>query len=438
MILKASERGGARQLGLHLLKAEENEHVEVHEIRGFMSDNVLGAMKETQAIALGTKCTQHLFSLSLNPPHDADVSPEVFESALAKIEDRTGLTGQPRIIVFHEKDGRRHAHCVWSRIKADEMKAVQLSHFKNKLQEVSRELYIEHGWEMPEGLMDKRNRDPRNFTLAEWQQAKRIGHNAKDLKTAMQEAWNISDSRKAFERALEDRGMFLAKGDKRGHVAVTYEGEAISIARYAGKKSKEIRDRLGKPDDLRSVAETQAHIANFMTPTVKKHIQEHNFKMHKDMSELMEKRETMALANQRERNRLKEAQKARWNAEIKKRSERMNKGFRGLWNKLTGKHARFQKQNEMETFFAYERDKKQNHDLRTAQMNERRNLQAEIQQKRQDHTKLQSQLYKDLGSYRRIQERQISISSTRSNALNKLRNSRGLNVPKPPTPSHEM
>lgn len=188
MILKASERGGARQLGLHLLKTEDNEHVEVHEIRGFMSDNVLGAMKETQAIALGTKCTQHLFSLSLNPPQDADVSPEVFESALAKIEDRTGLTGQPRIIVFHEKDGRRHAHCVWSHIKADEMKAVQLSHFKNKLQEVSRELYIEHGWEMPEGLMDKRNRDPRNFTLAEWQQAKRISHNAKDLKTAMQEA----------------------------------------------------------------------------------------------------------------------------------------------------------------------------------------------------------------------------------------------------------
>jgi hypothetical protein len=26
------------------------------------------------------------------------------------------LNGQPRVIVFHEKNGRRHAHCVWSRI----------------------------------------------------------------------------------------------------------------------------------------------------------------------------------------------------------------------------------------------------------------------------------------------------------------------------------
>ena len=67
MILKASQRGGGMQLGAHLLK-EENEHVEVHEIRGFVSDTVLGAMKEAQAVAKGTRCKQFLFSVSLNPP----------------------------------------------------------------------------------------------------------------------------------------------------------------------------------------------------------------------------------------------------------------------------------------------------------------------------------------------------------------------------------
>jgi hypothetical protein len=36
MILKASQRGGAKQLGLHLLRTDENEHVELHEIRGFL------------------------------------------------------------------------------------------------------------------------------------------------------------------------------------------------------------------------------------------------------------------------------------------------------------------------------------------------------------------------------------------------------------------
>ena len=41
MILKGSQRSGAKQLGLHLLKTEENEHVELHDIRGFMSDDVV-------------------------------------------------------------------------------------------------------------------------------------------------------------------------------------------------------------------------------------------------------------------------------------------------------------------------------------------------------------------------------------------------------------
>ena len=90
---------------------------------------------------------------------------------------------------------------------------------------------------------------------------------------------------------------------------------------------------------------------------------------------------------------------------------------KGLWQKVTGKHAQIQKQNETEAFFAYERDKKQNHDLRSAQMNERRGLQTEIQAVRQAHTKGQTQLYKDLGSYHRMQERQGSKVSERFNCI---------------------
>ena len=42
MILKASQRGGGKQLGLHLMKTEDNEHIEIHEIRGFVSDDIVG------------------------------------------------------------------------------------------------------------------------------------------------------------------------------------------------------------------------------------------------------------------------------------------------------------------------------------------------------------------------------------------------------------
>lgn len=123
MILKGLQRGGGKALGLHLLNAEQNEHVEIHEVRGFMSDTVLGAFKEAQAMASGTRCKQYLFSLSLSPPENENVHAEVFEGAIAEIEEKLGLEGQPRVVVFHEKEGRRHAHAVWSRIDADTMTA---------------------------------------------------------------------------------------------------------------------------------------------------------------------------------------------------------------------------------------------------------------------------------------------------------------------------
>ena len=68
------------------------------------------------------------------------------------------------MIVFHEKNGRRHAHCVWSRIKAGEMRAVNLPYFKRRLQEVSRELYLKHGWTMPRGFITRSS--PQNTAIA--------------------------------------------------------------------------------------------------------------------------------------------------------------------------------------------------------------------------------------------------------------------------------
>lgn len=92
----------------------------------------------------------------------------VFEKAIEEIEKRLGLTGQPRVIVFHEKEGRRHAHSVWSRIKPGQMKAINLSHTHLKLRDISRQLYFEHGWRMPRGLANSEVRNPLNFTRAEW------------------------------------------------------------------------------------------------------------------------------------------------------------------------------------------------------------------------------------------------------------------------------
>lgn len=124
MILVGNRRGGATELAAHLLNVRDNDHVYLHEIRGFMSDELEGALHEAYGISRGTRCKKFLYSLSLSPPKLEDVSIEAFETAIEKIERLLGFTGQPRAIVFHEKNGRRHAHVVWSRINAATMTAI--------------------------------------------------------------------------------------------------------------------------------------------------------------------------------------------------------------------------------------------------------------------------------------------------------------------------
>lgn len=146
MILEGNQRGSATEMARHLMDLKENDHVEVHEVSGFLSDDIHEAFHEIQASARGTKCSQYMFSVSLNPPRNETVSIETFEKALTDIEQKIGLKGQPRVVVFHEKEGRRHAHCVWSRIDAQSMTAINLPFYKKKLNEISKDIYLEQGW----------------------------------------------------------------------------------------------------------------------------------------------------------------------------------------------------------------------------------------------------------------------------------------------------
>lgn len=201
MLFVGSQRGGGKNLAQHLVK-DENDHVELHDIRGFVGQDLVSAFKEAYAVSQATKCKKYLYSLSINPPPNERVRNEDFENAINRVEQKLGLSGQPRVIVFHEKEGRRHAHAVWSRISVCEMKAVQLSHDHPKLMDLSRDLFVEHGWKMPRGMLNSGDRDPLNFSLAEWQQAKRAGKDARVVKSTIKDCWAVSDTQKSFASAL--------------------------------------------------------------------------------------------------------------------------------------------------------------------------------------------------------------------------------------------
>ena len=369
MILHGNQRGGYKDLALHLLK-DENERIELFELRGFASDDLLGALQESYAISRATRCKQHLFSLSLNPPKGADVSARDFEAAIDQAEESLGLEGQPRAIVFHDKRGvdgelRRHAHAVWCRIDTQEMKAVQLSFTHKKLREVSRELFLAHGWRMPDGLIDSRNRDVRNMTLAEWQQAKRAGRNPNDMKALFQDCWSISDSRAAFAAALAEKGFVLAKG-KRGHVAVDHAGEVYPVSRWTGFKAKEVRARLGDLNHLPDVETAQQLAAKIIAERLEALKAQEAWAAEAKQERATQIQKRLLARQSREAARLHETQTKRKASEEAQRNARLRTGILGFLDRLTGRRKRTLEDNRSETALSDLRDRRETEALRQA------------------------------------------------------------------------
>ncbi|NOR63173.1 MAG: relaxase/mobilization nuclease domain-containing protein [Rhodobacteraceae bacterium] len=403
MILKGSQRGNAAELARHLMNAQDNEHVELHDIRGFASESLSGAMQETQAIAKGTRCKKFLFSLRLNPPQDARVPIEHFEAAIEQIEQKLGLDNQPRAIVFHEKEGRRHAHVVWSRIDAEKMKAIEIPYYKNQLMDVSKELFLEHGWNMPKGFIDRELRNPLNFTRAEWQQAKRIQQDPRMIKAMFRECWKASDNAETLKIALQEKGFYLAKGDRRGVVAVDFRGEVYALARWTGIKAKDVKARIPAPDKLPSVEKTRAHIASRMNAQLKTYVREIKGN-YRDLKPSIEYRRTQLVQRHRiERKRLNDGHKARWQKETNARAARLPKGIGGIWSRITGKHSKIRQENETQTWQSHLRDGSEKDTLIMDQLAERQKLQKTILRVRGQHLQDINEIRHEIAEYLSMQ-----------------------------------
>ncbi|MGD1881205.1 MAG: relaxase/mobilization nuclease domain-containing protein [Paracoccaceae bacterium] len=407
---------------------DENERVTVHEVRGFASSDLHGAFQESYAISRATKCKQHLYSLSLNPPKDEQVSTAKFEDAIAQAEDRLGLTGQPRAVVFHEKIGadgelRRHAHAVWCRIDCDDMKAVQMSHDHRKLNDLSRDLYLQHGWTMPRGLVKSEWKDPATYSHAEWQQAKRAERDPKETKIMFQDAWAISDSQAAFQAALKERGLILARGDRRGYVALDHKGEVYAIAKWTGQKAKAVKARLGNPDKLPSVKQAHQQAAQIVTDrleTLRKE-QQRAAKIDQERMAALKQRQNTSQAD--ERIKMDVLHKMRERRETHERDARIRKGFMGLIDRITGKRRRIEAENQRLVQKAKMRDTLEKDRLATQHRSMRQRVEtkeqafkerraAAINELRQDQAKLKDRA-DTLHKEQEFKERRSRSSSPR-------------------------
>jgi len=82
---------------------------------------------------------------------------------------------------------------------------MRMSHFKSKLNRISRELFLEYGWDLPKGYEDQDNRDPLNYGHVEYHQAQRQNIDPKQLKSLLISCWQKSDTKSAFIHALKEQ-----------------------------------------------------------------------------------------------------------------------------------------------------------------------------------------------------------------------------------------
>ena len=374
MILKASQRGGGQDLAAYLLHYSQNEHIELLGLRGFAAEGDLcAALAEIEAQARGTRSTKPFFSVSFNPPPDMDASLETFEESIKKVEERFGLQHQPRSMVLHIKHGRRHVHVAWGLIDQEKNRAIKLGRYKDRLMDLSREIYRENGWEIPRGIQQDRKEarkrgqkiergQPDNYTLAEKHQAERAGRDVKQFKQMVKDLYERADTRATFEASLAEKGLFLARG-RRAFLIVDSTGDHHNLTKIAGRDQKELKQRLGDPATLPALEQVQQVIKDrAIDARFKRALSELRNKQARERNLYKTQLSDMQAQHVNQYRTLQRLQGRRMVAEEREWARRLNSGFTRTFDKITGWFTG--EKDRTQKFIGREREESRRRDLR--------------------------------------------------------------------------
>lgn len=258
MIVKGGSRKAGGFFAKHLLNAEDNERVEVKELRGFTSEDVKGAFREIDIIAAGTRVQNPFYHASINPRADEVLTPEQWNIAVDTLERNLGLDGHARFQIEHVKEGREHRHIIWNRL--DENLNLTSDSFTYQAHDKTRrelEQLFDH--EPTPDTPQPSQRRSREF--AEWEnfRGSQTGITPQEVKEEITALYHASDSGIAFQSALEHSGYTLCRGDKRDTLCVIDSaGDSHALVRRIdGIKTAQLRQFMADidPHTLPSVKE---------------------------------------------------------------------------------------------------------------------------------------------------------------------------------------
>jgi hypothetical protein len=172
-----------------------------------------------------TRSKKGLYHAQINPAYGEDraMTEKDWLRAADILEAELKLTGQKRIAVMHEKNGRLHLHVAWERYDHATGKMISDSHSRRA-----------------------QNR-ARIMTEKEFQHKRTPEKNIKRpaLQLILQNAWQERSTGEVFIQAMAQNGYIVSRGNRRPFMIVDDRGRSFDMVReMKGIKTKEIREVL--------------------------------------------------------------------------------------------------------------------------------------------------------------------------------------------------
>ena len=260
MIAKGNLHNSGPYLARYLAAdSKGSERAELAEVRGFATENIFDALALGQLQAEGTRCQNPFFHVQVRTPEGEALTREQWQRVAGRIEQKLGFDDQPRVMAFHQKAGHEHMHLAWLRI-GDDNRAIDPGLYKRKLKEVCRAV------EKEMGLKQVRNdRAPEEKTKPakrnEFEEARRLKTDLKAIRENIRDCWDRSPTGESLATNLEEKGLVLARGDRRDFVVIDAQGGMHALSkRITGATAPETRARLAdiKTAALPSVEQARA------------------------------------------------------------------------------------------------------------------------------------------------------------------------------------
>lgn len=299
MIAGSTRGAGGPALARHLLSRKGGQEVRVLDARHLAAADLSGQLRELVAASRHGRTDRPVHHVHIDPPRGSDAE-SIMNFFVVAYEREFGLEDVQRCGVEHIKNGRPHYHLAYSLVRPNG-KVADLSHEYARREKVSRITEFAFGLPWTKGKHNRAvaqalrkdgradiadgmeaagllyGRRPVAVQMPrERAQAERTDIPVADVRRAALAGWQASDSGSAFERALSERGLRLAEGD-RGPVLIDHAGGAHSLtrslsasARSEGRRitAAEVRRRVANltlnsieevKSNVRSAAESHAH-----------------------------------------------------------------------------------------------------------------------------------------------------------------------------------